>query len=160
MRRLRVVKTVIVLAALVPWLLGFYAVFFVSAQYTGLGLSESYLTFQGGSNLGNVIWFGVWTGSTATISWVLVRRIGRFPSARRVAAFTLIAYAVPALLLIFPVTTMGFAVAHVRAFTNEQTPYSTLALFLVQSGTVALALGTILSAADYVLGRKSRALPS
>ncbi|MDQ0031455.1 hypothetical protein [Arthrobacter bambusae] len=58
-------KAIIVLAAVVPWLLGFYAVFFVSAQYTGRGLFESYLAFQGGSHLGNVIWFSVWTGMTS-----------------------------------------------------------------------------------------------
>ncbi|MBE4720381.1 hypothetical protein DAD99_20225 [Pseudarthrobacter sp. AB1] len=55
------------LAAAVPWLLGAYSVYIVSAQYTGLGLIESYLAFQDGSNVGNVLWFVLWTGISLAV---------------------------------------------------------------------------------------------
>jgi hypothetical protein len=55
MRRIRPAVTAIALAAVIPRLLGVYGVFFVSAQYTGLGLFESYRAFQSGSNVGNVV---------------------------------------------------------------------------------------------------------
>lgn len=158
MRRLRVVQTAIFLAAAIPWLLGLYAVFFVSAQYTGLGLVESYLAFQGGSSPGNAISFGAWSGATGTACWLLVRRIGRYSNARIVASSILFAYAAPAALLIFPDAAIGFVVSHVRAFEGENAPYSAVALSLIQSGAVALVLGAMPAVANYLSARKARTL--
>ncbi len=146
----------IAFAAAIPWILGAYAVFFVSAQYTGLGLFESYVAFQGGSNLGNVIWFVVWSGTTGMVCWTLVRRIARSFDARKVAPFVLFAYAVPSMLLIFPDTAMGFAVSHVRAFADGAAPHSPIALFLFQSGTVGLIVAVVLSVIHWVSARRKR----
>ena len=152
--RIRVRKAAIVLACVIPWLLGAHAVFIESAQHTGLGLFESYAAFQAGSNLGHVIWFTLWSGMSATTCSVLMRRTGLSASALRMAVFVLIAYAVPAVLLIFPEAAMGFAVSHVRTFTDETVPYSRLALFLIQSGSAALVLAATLSVARYASAQK------
>ena len=143
-QRILVRKAAIVLSCVIPWISGSYAVFIESAQHTGLGLLESYAAFQAGSNLGNAIWFTLWSGMSATTCWILIRRLVLSPSAPRITVFILIAYAVPAALLIFPETAMGFAVSHVRIFTDEAVPYSRLALFLIQSGAAALAIAAIL----------------
>lgn len=156
MRGLRSAATALVLAAAIPWILGAYAVFFVSAQYTGSGLFESYMAFQGGSNLGNVIWFVVWSGTTGMVCWTLVLRIARSFDARKVAPFVLFAYAVPSMMLIFPDTAMGFAVSHVRAFADGAAPHSPLALFLFQSGTLGLIVAVVLSVIHRVSSRRKR----
>lgn len=156
MRGLRPAATALVLAAVIPWSLGVYAVFFESAQYTGQGLFDSYVAFQGGSNLGNVIWFVVWSGTTGVVCWTLVRRIARSFDARKAARFVLFAYVVPSMLLIFPDTAMGFAVSHVRAFANGAVPHSPLALFLFQSGTLGLILAVVLSVIHRVSAARKR----
>lgn len=156
MRRIRPAGTAIALAAVIPWLLGAYAVFFDSVQYAGLGIFESYLAFQGGSNLGNVIWFVVWSGTTGIVCWMLVRRFGRSFDARRVALFMLFADAVPSMLPIFPDTAMGFAVSHVRAFADDAVPHSPVAMFLIQSGTLARIFAVILSVVNWGSARKRR----
>ncbi|MEZ2388345.1 hypothetical protein AB6813_02135 [bacterium RCC_150] len=137
------------MATFIPWLLGVYAVFFISAQYTGLELLDSYLAFQGGSNLGNLIWFSLWSGASSMVCLFLVRRIRTVPNMRCAPHYILLAYAVPAMLLVFPDTSMGFAVSHVREFPDGMAPYSALALLLIESGTVAFAAGIILAVVNY-----------
>jgi len=156
MGRIRPAGTAISLAAVIPWLLGVYGVFFVSAQYTGLGLFGSYRAFQSGSNVGNVVSFVVWSGMAGISCWTLVRNIRRTSDARKVAPFMLFAYAVPSMLVLYPDTAMGFAVSHVRAFTDDTVPHSGLVSFLIQSGSLALVAAVILTVANYVSARERR----
>lgn len=69
--------TALWLAGSFPCALGACAVYIVSAQYTGLGLVESYQGFQVGSNVGNGLWFVLWTGISALTCWLLSRRTSR-----------------------------------------------------------------------------------
>lgn len=149
---------VIILAAVIPWLLGFYAVFIVTARFTGLGLFESYFAFQSGSNLGNAVWFGAWSIVSGGVCWALVRRLSRRSNARTMFALGLTAYGVPAALLIFPDTAMGFAVSHVRVFSNEPVPYSGLSLLLIQTGAASLVLAAILTVGNCISTQKRRTL--
>lgn len=141
--RMRAAVMTIAFAAAIPWILGAYAVFFVSAQYTGLGLFESYVTFQGGSNLGNVIWFVVWSGTTGMVCWALVRRIARSFDARKVAPFVLFAYAVPSMLLIFP--------GHGHGIRRVACP-----CFCGWCSTVGLIVAVVLSVIHRVSARRKR----
>ncbi|WP_441414782.1 hypothetical protein [Arthrobacter sp. 2MCAF14] len=68
----------------------------------------------------------------------------------------LFAYAVPSVLLIFPDTAMGFAVSHIRAFPDDTVPHSRLAMFLIQSGMLALIVALILFGITYISNRKRR----
>ena len=86
-------------AGAVPWALGAYAVYIASAQYTGLGLVESYQGFQVGSNVGNVLWFVLWIGISAFTCWFLSVRTGRPSTLSKVTASVLLCDAVPALLV-------------------------------------------------------------
>jgi hypothetical protein len=95
------------LAGAAPWTLGAYAVYIVSAQYTGLGLVESYQGFQVGSNVGNVLWFVLWTGISALTCWFLSRRTSRPTTLPKMIASVLLCYAVPALLVFLPDAAMG-----------------------------------------------------
>lgn len=126
-------------AALVSWGLGAYAVYVVTAQYTGLGLWESYSAFQGGSNFGNVLWFVIWSGTTCISSWWLARDSKKSLEQKKTVPYVLLAYAVPSLVVLLPDAAMGFAVSHVRAFNDETYPHSEIVEFLTQSGIVALA---------------------
>lgn len=143
MRSERPAGTAIALAAVIPWTLGAYAVFIVSAQYTGLGLFESYAAFQGGSTLGNVIWFLTWSGMTGTVCWTLARRIGRSFDARMVAPFILFAYAVPSMLLISP--------GHGHGIRRVACP-----CFCGWCSTVGLIVAVVLSVIHRVSARRKR----
>ncbi len=133
-------------AAALPLVLGTYAVFVVSAQYAGLGLVGSYRAFQGGSNVGNVVSFVVWWGLSALTCLVLVHLVRRREPLNfaKAAALVLAAYGVPAVLSLLPDTAMGFAVSHVRAFTDETVLHSGIATFLVVSGAASLAAAAVL----------------
>lgn len=98
-------------AGSVPWALGAYAVYIESPQYTGLGLVESYQGFQAGSHVGNVLWFVLWTGTSALFCWFLCRRTRKNRALPTIIAPVLFCYAVPALLVFLPDAVMGFAVS-------------------------------------------------
>lgn len=131
-------------AALVPWALGSFAVYVTSAQYSGLGIFESYRAFEPGSNLGNVLWFLLWTGVSAAVCWLLVRKPGSL-GAIQPASRALYCYGTPAALLVFPDAAMGFAVSHVRAFTDDTALHSPVVEFLVISGMGALACASVMT---------------
>ncbi|UKA52170.1 hypothetical protein LFT48_21670 (plasmid) [Arthrobacter sp. FW305-123] len=145
-------------AGAVPWALGFYAVYIVSAQYTGLGLVESYQGFQAGSNVGNVLWFVLWTGASALTCWFLSARASRRATLPKMIASVLLCYAVPAVLVFLPDAAMGFAVSHVRAFTDATAPHSSVVDALFLSGVIAFlcALTTFLGDATYRHQRRTR----
>lgn len=149
------------LAGAVPWALGAYAVYFESAQYTGLGLVESYQGFQVGSNVGNVLWFVLWTGLSALSCWFLSRRTSRPTTLPKMIASVLFCYTVPALLVFLPDAAMGFAVSHVRAFTDATAPHSSVVDALLLSGGAALlaALAISLGEAMYRSQRRTRDAP-
>lgn len=137
-------KWVLLGAALIPWALGSFAVYVTSAQYSGLGIFESYGAFEGGSNLGNILWFLVWTGVSAAVCWFLVRKPGAIGVIQPVSR-ALYCYGTPAALLVFPDAAMGFAISHVRAFTDDTALHSPLVEFLVISGVGALACASLMS---------------
>ncbi|WIV29203.1 MULTISPECIES: hypothetical protein [unclassified Paenarthrobacter] len=149
------------LAGAVPWALGAYAVYIESPQYTGLGLVESYQGFQVGSNVGNVLWFVLWTGLSALFCWFLSRRTSRPTTLPKMIAFVLFCYTVPALLVFLPEAAMGFAVSHVRAFTDATAPHSSVVDALLLSGGAALlaALAISLGEAMYRSQRRTRDAP-
>ncbi len=144
------------LTGAVPWALGAHAVYIVSAQYTGLGLGESYQGFQVGSNVGNVLWFVLWTGISALTCWFLSRRISGPATLLSRIASVLLCYAVPALLVFLPDAAMGFAVSHVRAFTDATAPHSSVVDALVLSGGIALLCALVVSFADSMFRRQRR----
>jgi hypothetical protein len=139
------VKWILPGAALLSWALGGYAVYVTSAQFSGRGVAESYAAFEAGSNLGNVLWFLLWTGASAVACWILVRKAG--PGAVRAVSYTLYGYGTPATLLVFPDAAMSFAVSHVRASTDSTAPHSSVVEVLVISGGVAVVCAALLSLA-------------
>ncbi|MFI2564397.1 hypothetical protein [Paenarthrobacter sp. NPDC018779] len=137
-------KVILFGASLIPWALGCFAVYVTSAQFSGLGIVESYRTFEVGSNIGNALWFVSWTGISAAVCWLLARR--NDPGAVRSTSFVLYCYGTPAALLILPDAAMSFAVSHVRAFTDDTALHSPVVEFLVVSGVGALVCAVALSA--------------
>lgn len=91
---------------LLPWALGSFAVYVTSAQYSGLGIFESYRAFEAGSNLGNALWFLLWTGISAAVCWFLVRKPGPV-GAIQSASHALYCYGTPSALLVFPDAAMS-----------------------------------------------------
>ncbi|RAX43990.1 hypothetical protein DQ354_17795 [Arthrobacter sp. AQ5-06] len=91
------------------------------------------------------MWFVLWTCISLAVCWYLTRRASGSLEAERTIASVLYCYAIPAVLLFLPDAAMGFAVSHVRAFTDEMAPHSTVVDFLVLSGGVALACALLLS---------------
>ncbi|UWX95799.1 hypothetical protein N2K95_08790 [Arthrobacter zhaoxinii] len=144
------------LAAGVPWIFGLYLVYVVSAQYTGLGLLDSYAAFQGGSHLGNTVWLVLWTGITFISCWFLAIKAGSARGRSKAISFILYAYSIPAVLLFMPDAAMGFAVSHVRAFTDGSAPHSVMVDLLVLSGVGAALLALVL---PHVLRLKGRRQP-
>ena len=145
------------LAAGVPWIFGFYLVYVVSVQYTGLGLLDSYAALQGGSHLGNAVWFVLWTGISVISCWFLAIKAGSTRERVKAISLTLYAYSIPAVLLSMPDAAMGFAVSHVRAFTDGSAPHSAMVDFLVLSGIAAALLALVL---PHVLKLKGRRQPT
>ena len=139
-------------ATLIPWALGSFAVFVTSAQFSGLGMVESYLAFEVGSNIGNALWFVSWTGVSAAVCWLLARR--NDTEAVRSASFVLYCYGTPAALLIFPDAAMSFAVSHVRAFTDDTALHSPVVEFLVASGAGALVCAGVISVCSGIRKRR------
>ncbi|MCP1412497.1 hypothetical protein J3D46_001763 [Paenarthrobacter sp. A20] len=144
MPRHAVHKWVLLGTTLFPWALGSYAVYVTSAQFSGLGIFESYRAFEAGSNLGNALWFLLWTGISAAVCWFLVRRPGPIGAVQS-GCHALYCYGTPAALLVFPDAAMGFAVSHVRAFTDDTVLHSPVVEFLVVSGMGALACAFVMS---------------
>lgn len=156
MPRQAVHKWVLLGAALFPWALGSFAVYVTSAQYSGLGIFESYQAFESGSHLGNVLWFLIWTGASAAVCRYLVRKPSAI-GAIQLASRALFCYGAPAALLVFPDTAMGFAVSHVRAFTDDTVLHSPVVEFLVISGLGALACAFLMSLVFRVRRRRRAA---
>ncbi|MFJ4027136.1 hypothetical protein ACIPWF_08425 [Paenarthrobacter sp. NPDC089989] len=136
-------KVILLGASLIPWVLGCFAVYVTSAQFSGLGIVESYRAFEVGSNIGNALWFVSWTGVSAAVCWLLARK--NDAGAVRSASFVLYCYGTPAALLILPDAAMSFAVSHVRAFTDDTALHSPVVEFLVVSGVGALVCAVALS---------------
>lgn len=153
------IATLLVVASAIPIFAGAYAVLVTSAQYTGLGLVSSYGSFQAGSILGIVISILVWSCATIVCCWSLIRRVagGNRITALSVSAGALSAYAVPAVFVLYPDTAMGFAVSHVKAFTDETVPHSDIVDLLFRSGLVAAALAAAFAVGSLVHARKTLA---
>lgn len=132
-------------ATLVPWALGGWAVFITTAQYTGLGLFESYTAFQGGSNVGNGLWFALWTAASVLVCGILFRSITADVGVIQLSYCTMYCYGTPATLLLLPDAAMSFSVSHVRAFTDSTALHSPVVEFLVISGSAALVFAAVLS---------------
>ena len=69
-------------------------------------------------------------------------------------SLTLYAYSIPAVLLFMPDAAMGFAVSHVRAFTDGSAPHSVMVDFLVLSGVAAALLALVLPHVVKLKGRR------
>jgi hypothetical protein len=80
------------------------------------------------------------TALTAMSSWWLSRKISTSDRGK-VVPFVLISHAIPSLVVLLPDAAMGFAVAHVRASTDENAPHSEIVKFLAQTGSFALTAG-------------------
>ncbi|MFQ4149802.1 hypothetical protein AAGW05_14095, partial [Arthrobacter sp. LAPM80] len=107
------IAILLIVASAIPLISGAYAVLVTSAEYTGLDLVNSYESFQAGSILGIVISIFVWACATIVCCWALIRKVAsrNRTSVLSVSAGVLSAYAVPAVLVLYPDTAMGFAVS-------------------------------------------------
>jgi hypothetical protein len=104
---------------------------------TGLGLGDSYASFQTGSNFGNVLALVIWS-CAALLS---ARLASRWSCPTWVRA--LVAYGVPAAISLYPSAVVSNAVAHVVAVDDAFVYQDWLALPLMVSGLVALVAALI-----------------
>ncbi|MDQ4502944.1 hypothetical protein RBS12_11555 [Sinomonas sp. ASV322] len=125
-------------------MLGVYGAFVVTAQYSGLGLVESYLSFQDGSNIGNATALLFLTGITAGACSVLIRHLKRHYRRLKATYSLLFAFAAPSVAVFYPDAVVGAAVEHIK----DNSRHSDLLMVLIVSGGLALLVATFLLAID------------
>lgn len=94
-------------AAGVAWLIGFVSNFLIAPTNSGMGLGDSYASFQSGSNLGNVLALVLFSGAALLTGRLSSRRSGP------ISVRALVAYGVPAVFSLYPSAVVSNAVAHV-----------------------------------------------
>ncbi len=124
-------------AAVVSWLIGFVSIFLIAPTNSGMGIVDSYVLFQVGSNFGNVLALVFWSCTVLLAGWLLPRRAG--PA--WIHAF--LAYGVPAVFSLFPAVVVSNAVAHVVAVDDTFVYRDWLAGPLVISGLVAITIAIV-----------------
>ena len=88
-------------AAGVSWLIGFVSIFLIAPTNSGMGIVDSYVLFQVGSNFGNVLALVFWSCTALLAGWLLSRRAG--PA--WIHAF--LAYGVPAVISLWGIQLTG-----------------------------------------------------
>jgi hypothetical protein len=121
----------------VAWLSGLVSNFLIAPTNAGLGLGDSYASFQTGSNFGNVLALVFWSYA-ALVSAQLASRWSRPTWVR-----ALVAYGVPAVISFYPSAVVSNAVAHVVAVEDAFVYQEWLAQPLMMSGLVALVSALI-----------------
>lgn len=121
----------------VSWLIGFVSIFLIAPTNSGMGVIDSYALFQAGSNLGNVMALVFWSCTALLAGWLLARGPG--PTWIRV----FLAYAVPAVISLFPAAVVSNAVAHVVSVDDAFVYRDWLAGPLLISGLVAMTIALV-----------------
>lgn len=124
-------------AAGMAWLIGFVSNFLIAPINSGMGLGDSYASFQSGSNFGNVLALVLFSGAALLSGGVSSRWSGP------ISVRALVAYGVPAVFSLYPAAVVSNAVAHVVAVEDGFEYHDWLARPLLMSGFVALAAALI-----------------
>ncbi|MFP3463526.1 hypothetical protein R5O87_22030 [Arthrobacter globiformis] len=124
-------------AVAVAWLIGFISNFMVAPTNTGMGVVDSYASFQTGSNFGNGLALVIWSGVTLLSVWLAQR----WAAPKWATIFG--AYGLTAIVSLYPSAVISNAVAHVVALEDSSVYHDWLAWPLVLSGLVAVIVALV-----------------
>lgn len=116
------------------WLAGFVSVYLVAPLGTGLDLRQSYAAFPGGSNVGNALALAIYAVWGVGVLFVVRGSILSAPTS------VLAAHGLIGVGIFYPAAVMGFGIAHVVGYEDDESSSGGMAMGLVVSGGIALVL--------------------
>ncbi|MFJ6416379.1 hypothetical protein [Paeniglutamicibacter sp. NPDC091659] len=114
------------------WLAGFVSVYLVAPLGAGLDLWQSYAAFPGGSNVGNALALVIYAAWGAGVLFVVRGSILGAPTS------VLAAHGLIGVGIFYPAAVMGFGIAHVVGYEDDESSSGGMAMGLVVSGGYAL----------------------